>query len=153
MKLLSNDLTDGQLIPKLFTCDGADFSPHLQWTDYPEETKSFAIMCLDYDTDQGILSHWYVHDIPRDINEIPQGGPVPGSEFENDFKTIYYEGPCQPDEVHTYHFIIHALDVETLSGLTPMNFRKTIREHSLDQAEIAATYQSEFKIKFRSCHG
>jgi len=152
MRLFSNDFKNGEMLPKILTCDGEDISPHLKWVNFPEQTKSFALMCLDFETNDGIVSHWYVHDIPNNVTEIPRGGPIPGAELENDFGTLYYEGPCQPDKLHEYYFIIHALDVEHLEGLTTLTFRKQIRNHSLDKAELKGTYQSEIRINFKSCH-
>lgn len=40
LKLTSSAFDDGDLIPKLYTCDGEDISPPLAWTGAPSEAKS-----------------------------------------------------------------------------------------------------------------
>lgn len=140
MKLISNDFDQDGMIPKKFTCDGADISPHLSWEDVPEDTKSFAISCNDPDAPTGDWIHWIVHDIPSDVKEIPQGGSVPGSEIENDFGKNSYGGPCPPSGVHRYFFRVYALDIETLMGVTKNNFRDKFEEHLIEKAELMGKY-------------
>ena len=118
MKLLSNDLKHEEIIDRKFTCDGEDFSPHLKWMEYPKETKSFAISCIDIDADLGLWSHWYLYDIPPEITEVDQDGSIPGKILENDFGNRYYNGPCSGDK-HRYVFKVHALNIETLEKLPP----------------------------------
>lgn len=153
MKLESNDFNNNEILKKKFTCDGEDISPHLTWSEFPLETKSFALSCFDFEDQHGIVSHWLVINIPIDVTEIPQAGPIPGEEVENHFSTTYYEGPCQADKVHTYHFRIYALNTEKLdNNIAYFNFRKEINAHLLVSAEILARYQSEIKFDLPSCH-
>ncbi len=59
MKLTSNSFTDNNAIPAEFSfcapdakthCTlGANRNPHLAWSDAPAGTKSFALICHDYD--------------------------------------------------------------------------------------------------------
>ena len=65
-------------------------NPELHWTDVPEGTKSFVVLCLDDDvpTDRqtkmgdGLLSvtqprrrfvHWVQANIPAEVESIPEG--------------------------------------------------------------------------------
>jgi len=78
MKIYSEDLKHKGVIDSKFTCDGKNISPHLRWEDNPEDTKSFAISCIDIDSKVGTWVHWYVINIPKNIREIVRGGPIPG---------------------------------------------------------------------------
>ncbi|MBD3215969.1 MAG: YbhB/YbcL family Raf kinase inhibitor-like protein [Candidatus Lokiarchaeota archaeon] len=140
MKLFSDDFEQDGMIPQKFTCDGADISPHLKWQNAPEDAKSFAVSCNDPDAPAGDWIHWIVHDIPSDVNEIPQGGPVPGSEAKNDFGKTSYGGPCPPGGVHRYFFRVYALDTESLMGITKNNFTDKFEEHAIAKAELMGKY-------------
>ena len=144
MILSSNDIKDGELLDKRFTCDGEAFSPHLKWRDEPRDTKSFALYCIDPNTKIGIIGHWYICDIPLTIHEILQGAPVSGKIIENDFGNLYFEAPCPEDGTHTYIFEVFALDIENLENVSTLNFRKTIRKHALGSAKITTIYKREF---------
>jgi Raf kinase inhibitor-like YbhB/YbcL family protein len=117
------------------TCDGEDESPALQWTGYPESTKSFAIIAEDPDAPNGNWIHWVVYDIPRAITfleanqgfyEIMYHGAKHGI---NDFGTKKYGGPCPPkgDGPHRYYFKIFALD-------TMLNLKPGLRKEELLEA-------------------
>lgn len=152
MILTSNDFINESVLNKRHTCDGEDISPNLKWEQVPTSTKSFALTCIDLDHEAGLISHWNIINIPADCREISRGGPIPGMEIENDLSTTYYEGPCQPDKIHRYVFRLHALNVEQIEGVTALNFRKLIKTHVLETAEIIGLYQSEIRLKFQSCH-
>lgn len=47
MRLTSTAFTDGGDIPAKYTCDGANVSPPLAWTDAPARTQSFALIVED----------------------------------------------------------------------------------------------------------
>jgi Raf kinase inhibitor-like YbhB/YbcL family protein len=59
--LHSSDFADGAEIPKAFTCDDADQSPALAWSQVPEGTKSFALVADDPDAPAGTWVHWVQH--------------------------------------------------------------------------------------------
>ncbi|MHA1150858.1 MAG: YbhB/YbcL family Raf kinase inhibitor-like protein [Promethearchaeota archaeon] len=155
MKLYSNDFENNKMLDKKFTCDAEDFSPHLKWEEVPEKTKSFAISCLNSDTEYGTLAHWYVYNIPVDVVEIPQAGPIPGIEIENDFSTLGYEGPCPENGIHRYIFTVYALLDEIQELLTPLTFRKVILKNTIDSAELVGFYERKFDLRNlikKSCH-
>lgn len=141
MKLTSKDISHNELVDKKFTCDGADISPHLKWENTPEGTKSFAVSCNDPDAPSGNWVHWYVINIPKDETEIPQNGPVPGKEIENDFGKTEYGGPCPPSGEHRYFFTVYALDTEEMSGISKSNFKTEIKKHTLNSDQIIGLYK------------
>ncbi|MHA1294900.1 MAG: YbhB/YbcL family Raf kinase inhibitor-like protein [Promethearchaeota archaeon] len=141
MKILSNDFKHNELMDKKFSYRDRNLSPHLKWENAPNNTKSFALSCNDPDAPVGDWIHWYVINIPANINEIPQGGPVPGEEIKNDFGQKGYGGPAPPSGTHRYFFRVYALDVEKLEGVKKNNFKDKVKKHTIETAEIIGLYK------------
>jgi len=107
---------DGDTIPVEYTCDGANSSPPLKWSDVPTGTRSLAVVVDDPDASSGIFRHWSVIDIPAASRSLQAQQPT---DFElkdsirqanNDFGHYGYGGPCPPSgEEHEYIFFIFAL--------------------------------------------
>ena len=49
LKIKSSAFNEGDMIPKKYTCDGADISPPLAWDAVPMNTKSVALISDDPD--------------------------------------------------------------------------------------------------------
>lgn len=79
MKLMSNDLRDGEKLPHRHVFngmgyDGDNISPHLLWDDVPAGTKSFVVTCYDPDAPTGSgWRHWVVVNLPADTRVLTQG--------------------------------------------------------------------------------
>ena len=140
MELKSDSFEQDGMIPPKFTCKGEDISPHLQWSNPPKNTKSYALSCNDPDAPAGNWIHWYVYDIPADVTKIPQDGPVPGKGVKNDFGKTEYGGPCPPSGIHRYFFRVYALDIKHLEDVNKRNFMDKVREHSIDSAELMGKF-------------
>jgi Raf kinase inhibitor-like YbhB/YbcL family protein len=145
LSLTSNAFPNGQPIPTQFTCDGADETPTLRWSDPPAGTKSFALVIDDPDAPSGTFRHWGVFDIPDSARSIG-GGQRVGTEVTNDFGKSGYGGPCPPKGhgQHHYHFKLFALDVDKL-GLSPnakiADVEKAAQQHAVGQGELVGTYE------------
>ena len=139
MKLKSNSFTEGEMIPRQFTCQGDDINPHLAWEDVPEGVKSFALIFDDPDAPGGTWVHWLVKEIPADVREIKQNS-VPGNEVVNSFGKEGYGGPCPPSGVHRYVFKLYALDVESFSAEGKADFYSKVEEHAIAKAELIGRY-------------
>ncbi|HEY0087760.1 MAG TPA: YbhB/YbcL family Raf kinase inhibitor-like protein [Candidatus Lokiarchaeia archaeon] len=139
MKLTSNDFKHNQLMDKKFSYRTQNVSPHLKWEDIPAGTKSFALLCND--PDGGDWIHWFIINIPANIKEIPQGGPVPGEELENDFRKAGYGGPSPPSGTHRYFFRVYALKTENLKDVNKSSFNKKVKENAIATAEIIGLFK------------
>jgi Raf kinase inhibitor-like YbhB/YbcL family protein len=152
--LESDDVEDGeQHHPRHAhgSAGGDNASPHLRWSGFPEQTKSFAVTVFDPDAPTGSgFWHWGVVNIPASVTELDTGAPnLPEGavEVRNDFGTLGYGGAAPPagDRAHRYVIAVHALDVEKLEGVTEesspafVGFNCTF--HVLARAVLRPTYQ------------
>lgn len=148
MQLRSSAFPDGTTIPRRFTCDGTDLSPPLDWSDAPEATRSFVLLCDDPDAPAGTWRHWAAYDIPADRAALVEGA-AQGKGFKqaiNDFQQPGYGGPCPPrgDGIHRYRFRLLALAVDRLPARREPSCQAVEREankHLLAEAILIGTYQ------------
>lgn len=149
MQLSSSAFQNGQAIPAEFTCDGANHSPPLTWSDPPAGTKSFALVLEDPDAPSGTFRHWGLYDLPANRVSLAAGeGGGAAPDFEqvtNDFGKAQYDGPCPPqgDRTHRYDFRLLALDVEHLPDV-PHNVAAIVDVadgHVLASAHLEGTFR------------
>lgn len=151
MQLRSSAFSDGGVIPRCFTCEGEDVSPPLHWTDAPQGTLSFVMLCDDPDAPTGVWRHWAAYDLPADRAALPEGAGRPGSKDAskqalNDFGRPDYSGPCPPrgHGPHHYHFRLLALSIDHLPVHKNPSCRDAEREarrHLVAEAILIGTYQ------------
>jgi len=148
-QLSSNAFDEGDDIPLLHTCDGADLSPPLVWTDPPEGTVSMALMCDDPDAPGGNWSHWVLWGLGPDIRGLAQGQPTDPEldrgvrQGTNDFRQLGYGGPCPPKgKPHRYFFRLFALDtaINLAAGADRRKLREAIEGHILAEAQLMGRY-------------
>jgi hypothetical protein len=140
----------GDNIPKKFSCEGEDISPQLEWSNYPSETKSFALICEDPDAPGGTFTHWIIYDIPTSRNSFPENVPNELDVFDgvkqgkNNFGKIGYGGPCPPaGSAHRYFFRVYALDnkLNIKEGLSKDDLMNKIKSHILEEGELIGLYK------------
>ena len=149
MQLRSSAFPDGTTIPRRFTCDGTDLSPPLDWSDAPETTRSFMLLCDDPDAPAGTWHHRAAYDIPADRAALMEGAAQQGKGFKqaiNDFQQAGYGGPCPPrgGGIHRYRFRLLALAVDRLPARREPSCQAVEREankHLLAEAILIGTYQ------------
>src|SRR5215472_15423164 len=143
--LTSSAFQANQPIPKKYTCDGSDTSVPLTWTDPPESTKSFALICDDPDAPGKTWVHWVLFDIPPNTKELAEGIPSKQKldngavQGKNDFGKVGYGGPCPPPgPAHHYHFKLYALadQVRLNPGATKQQLLDAMKGHVLGQTEL-----------------
>ena len=147
--LTSTAIAEGASFPPENTCSGADTSPPLSWTAGPAGTKSYAVVLND--TTISFL-HFIVYDIPASVTALPAAleaayapaNPAGAHETKSYKGTFGYAGPCPPVE-HVYEFVLYALDVATLPGVTQnvtlADAQTAIKAHSLASAKLTAKYK------------
>jgi Raf kinase inhibitor-like YbhB/YbcL family protein len=149
LTISSPSFTNGGDIAKKFTCDGADLSPQVTWTDPPAGTKTFALLADDPDAPVGNWNHWIAWNLPANLRALPEGVGkdarlADGTEQgRNDFRKTGYNGPCPPPgKPHRYYFKLFALDVKL--DLKPAAGKKELeaamKDHILAQGEIMGRY-------------
>ena len=150
MQLISTAFRDGDRIPRHYTCEGSDLSPPLGWSEAPQGTQSFALICDDPDAPAGTWHHWALYDLASDCRSLAEGAGAPGRhEFKqaiNDFDSPGYGGPCPPHGhgPHNYHFRVLALSVDHLPVRKNATCREVAREaqkHLLEEAILIGWYE------------
>jgi Raf kinase inhibitor-like YbhB/YbcL family protein len=117
--LTSPAFTEGQTIPAVNTCAGANTSPQLDWTAGPTGTMSYAIIFTDKNN---MLRHWAIWDIPASTTSLQANVPkmsmpaMPAGAKQVSFSGMGYAGPCPGPMDHTYEFAVYAVNVATLPG-------------------------------------
>ena len=148
--LTSSAFQPGGDIPKKFTCDAADASPALAWSDPLTGTQSLALIMDDPDAPAGTWVHWVLYDLPASARGLPENVakleslPDGSRQGRNDFRRIGYGGPCPPPgRAHRYFFKLYALDAKlNLSpGASKAALEAAMKGHILAHAELIGRYK------------
>ena len=149
----SVSFTDGQSIPKRYTCDGPDISPALAWSGVPENAKSLALIVDDPDAPDPAAPkmtwvHWLLYNLPPDSSGLKEGVELhalpPGTlEGINNWSCTGYGGPCPPIGRHRYFFKLYALDtlLPDLKHPTKAILEEAMHGHVLAEAHLVGLYQ------------
>jgi hypothetical protein len=148
MKIESTAFTANGMIPSVYTCDGQNISPDLNWDEPPLGTQSLALIVDDPDAPGQTFVHWVIYDLPPQIHHLPKAvAPQAtlasgGVQGKNDFGKLGYGGPCPPSGVHRYFFKLYALDRELglKAGATKDQLEAAMNGHILAAAELIGRY-------------
>ncbi len=159
--LESDDLVDGAPLPAVHASaifgvpGGADRSPHLRWSGFPAETKSFAVTVFDPDapTASGFW-HWSLFDIPADVTELAAnagsadgaGLPAGAVQLRNDagFPGFVGAGPPPGHGPHRSLVAVHASGVESLGSppeAAPAELGFNLFAQGIARARLTATFE------------
>jgi Raf kinase inhibitor-like YbhB/YbcL family protein len=141
--------TGNRPIPKLFSRDGGNVSPAIEWDDAPAGTRSYALIVEDPDAPKGMFRHWAAYDIPAEANGLPEGAGADARNIRmgvNDFGNTQYDGPQPPPGhgTHHYHFRLFALDVPKLDMPQKSSVQDVLtaaRQHALGETEVVGTFE------------
>jgi Raf kinase inhibitor-like YbhB/YbcL family protein len=147
--LTSSALAAGATFPVDNTCTGTNVSPPLAWGAGPAGTKSYAIVLND--TTISFL-HAIIYDIPETVTSLPADvqqvyaptTPAGAHQTKNYKGAFGYAGPC-PGTEHVYEFVLYALDVAALPGVTQTvtlaAAETAIKAHSLGSTKLTGKYK------------
>lgn len=123
MKLRSASFTAGQPIPDEFAygapgtdrpvVDGGNRNPHLAWSDVPDATRSFALLCVD-------------SDMPARFDEANQ----PGRTIARDF----------PRRDFVHWVMVDVPGVALDAGFGAGDVLRAVAGHVLAEAALVGTY-------------
>ena len=140
----SSAFSEGQSIPKKYTCDGQNVSPPIKWSAALANAKSIAIICEDPDAPSGPFTHWVLYDLPATTKELAEGSSGGGKEGVNGFGKKGYGGPCPPPGgAHRYYFRVYALGTASLgeAGRSKEDVTAAMQGHILAQGQLMGTYK------------
>ena len=152
-QLQSNSFKNHGTIPIVNTVKGKNLSPPLAWKGSPENTKSYALICIDLSTPLKLITHWIIYNIPPDYNELPEGIPVQSfltdgiCQGRNWKREPGYTGPNPPFGKHNYLFKLFALGIllEKDEKMTRKKLLQKMKNHILAEAEIIGSYPGNLR--------
>ncbi|MBS0628634.1 MAG: YbhB/YbcL family Raf kinase inhibitor-like protein [Verrucomicrobia bacterium] len=152
MRITSPKFKHGEPIPSIYTCEGYDWNPPVDFHEVPKEAKSLVLMMTDPDVPtnirpDGLWVHWIVYEIPPSSKGIAEHSRPPGTHGRGTNMRTAYMGPCPPDREHRYFFTLYALDFmpEWEKGLNKEDVEKKIEGHIIAKAELMGTYKLQRK--------
>jgi len=147
LSLLSPVFGNGDMIPVLYTADGEDISPPLEW-EFEGDAGSYALLCIDIDAPGGEWVHWVAYNIPGDSMSIAEGIPAVERLEDgmlqgiNSWGITGYGGPAPPSGKHRYVFTIYALEgmLHLAAGATSEELHTAMEGNILSEAILMGEY-------------
>lgn len=153
LTIASSAFLNGGEIPSIYTCEGENISPPLEWDGIPEQAQSLVLIIDDPDAPDPRAPkmtwvHWVVYNIPVETTSLAAGAalqPLPfGSEEGlNDWKQKAYGGPCPPIGRHRYFHKLYALDTQLKNLGNPAKEKLLVEMegHIIAEAVLYGTYE------------
>ena len=141
--LTSPAFSNGAVIPKRFSCDGAGVSPPLRWTAPPRATRALALSVEDPDAPGGTFVHWTGWNLLPTVRRLTTGAHLP-VEGTNSAGTRGYTGPCPPaGPAHHYVFRLYALKAKLRlrAGASPASFHAALRGRVVATVRLVGRYR------------
>jgi Raf kinase inhibitor-like YbhB/YbcL family protein len=143
-------IDNGALMPAELTCHGPGHAPAVTWSGAPPETKSYAILMMDFDVPSpdfslGDFTHWSLFNIGQKVTHIDASSDAESLKAEhitlgqNSSGDVAYYPPCPPMGRHRYTLGVYALDVAELApaSSSPQDVMAAIKGHVLAYGEVA----------------
>ena len=81
MKITSFAFKHNKEVPSIYTCDGENVSPPLEFSDVPQEAKSLVLIVDDPDAPSKKWVHWILFNIDPKTSEVAENS-VPSGAIE-----------------------------------------------------------------------
>ena len=138
----SDDFENESMLDKKFTPYGEDVNPSLKWSNPPEGTQSYALICEDPDCPSGLFTYWAIKNIPKETKNIESGKKI-GVEIRNSWGLKRYKGPRPPSGIHRYYFKLYALSIESLNARNIKELREQIKRNKIGETYIMGKFGKE----------
>jgi Raf kinase inhibitor-like YbhB/YbcL family protein len=161
LTVTSPTIKANETVPIDHTADGKNYSPAINWSGAPANTKQFALVYDDPDVVFGgqTFVHWVVYKIPGTAKGLPGELPmdavltsppeIAGAiQGLSGFKRAGYRGPAPPaGKPHHYTWTVYALDAELPlePGLNRNQLMEAIKGHIIGQGSLVAIYERKPK--------
>ncbi len=153
-ELTSPAFPDGGPIPAMYTCDGEDVSPPLEWKGLPAGSFTVALVMDDPDAVPvagHVWDHWIIYNIPMRATAMAEAIPLtpdlPGGARQGKGSSdIGYQGPCPPPgQTHTYRFRAFAVDtmLDLPAGASKQQLLEALDGHVLAVGAMTGTYSRQ----------
>ncbi|MFN8256751.1 MAG: YbhB/YbcL family Raf kinase inhibitor-like protein [Bacteroidales bacterium] len=150
--LKSSEIQEDGLLPVEYTCDGAASTLPLEWSGFPEGTKSFAILMHHEASPTDIHWYWILYNIPAMVNSLPKnttGIGTLGTNSVND-KTEYAPPCSQGPGEKTYIYTVFALSDNPTFAVAPELvdmevFLNAIKDITISSASLSVVYSRVIK--------
>ncbi len=148
MKIISPVFQHEGKIPRVYSCQGDNISPPLEFSHIPTAANSLVLIMDDPDVPPSVRKdrmyvHWVVYDIKPTTTKIEENATPFGTVGKNTAGSMNYVGPCPPDREHRYFFKLYAIDkiLKLPPGATKEEVLKAIEGHMIAQAELMGRYE------------
>ena len=146
MKIISLAFEHNSEIPSIYTCDGENINPPLEFVQVPTNAKSLVLIVDDPDAPMGTFVHWVLFNVSPKSKGVKENS-IPDSAIQglNSTNKTGYMGPCPPSNTHRYFFKLYALDMKLNLSQKPtkQELEQGIQGHILDKAELIGLYGRE----------
>ena len=137
----SEGFQNGTAIPEVYTCDGRNISPALEWFGVPEDTIELALVVRDLDATGGVFIHWTVWGMDPGVTGVGiDSAPEGGVQGQTSAGSVGYTGPCpQPgDPQHEYVFTVTAMRGKVIAeeGAEPANVLQRIEDLKIAEGHL-----------------
>lgn len=146
--LTSPAFSENGTIPILYSCDGKNISPPLDWKNTPKGTVAFALIVSVPDAPWGIFYSWIIFNLPGSMTSLPEAinesmpeDILVGSTSIGD---AIYRGPCPPDSFkHHYVFTLYALDekLNLSNGADISDVVIEIKRHTIKKTSLTGVFK------------
>jgi len=141
----SSAFAHGGTLPVVFTADGSNVAPPIEWSDVPDAARSLVLLCEDPDAPfPQPFVHWMAYGIPPTATSVTTA-PAGCRLGKNSMLKDEYTGAAPPPGhgIHHYHFQVFALDYipELEAGIGRRSLLEAMRGHVIAWGEIVGTYE------------